>query len=127
MMTMASASAIASLTSSKYCTVSGSSCFASLKPLGSCAFIMAPLSNNGGIIDSDGESRISSVSGLKVKPRIAMFFPETSPNTVRIFFTILAFCAALTSTTLSTMRDGTSFSCAIRINAKVSLGKHDPP
>ena len=49
------------------------------------------------------------------------------PSASRIFFTMRAFCAALTSTVASTMRHGAPCSWAMRINAVVSFGKQEPP
>ena len=77
---------------------------------------------------SAGASRMSSVSGLKVSPRTAMVLPASlPPRAARIFFTMRAFWAALTSTTASTMRLETACSWAIRTSASVSLGKQEPP
>ena len=90
--------------------------------------ILAPLSASAGSIAREGESRMSSVSGLKVSPSTAIFLPDSEPPSAsRILATILAFCAALTSTTDSTMRQEAPCSCAMRISASVSLGKHEPP
>ena len=95
---------------------------------GSCARTFAPFSTRGGRIDSGGDSRKSSVSGLKARPSAAMVFPASFPPIAsRIFLTILAFWAALISTAASTDLALTPFSCAIRNRARVSLGKHEPP
>jgi len=86
------------------------------------------LSDSAGRMASDGESRMSSVSGLKVSPSTAIVLSDSEPpKAPRIFETILAFCAAFTSTTASTIRHDAPCSCAMRMSASVSFGKHEPP
>ena len=71
---------------------------------------------------------MSSVSGLKVSPSTAITFPASSPPSApRILATIRLRCAALISTTDSTIRLGAPHSCPVRTRARVSLGKQEPP
>ena len=75
-----------------------------------------------------GDSRISSVLGLKVRPRTLTVLPRSvPPNTDATLRAIARLRFSLTASTASTMRIGASWSCAVLINARVSFGKHDPP
>ena len=75
-----------------------------------------------------GASRISSVSGLNVRPSTAIVLPWTDPPHAWMIRAAMAdFRASLTATVASTNRDGAPQSCAIRISASVSFGKQLPP
>ena len=97
-------------------------------PTGSYARTRAPDACNNGTITRLGLSRISSVFGLKVRPSTAIVLPATEPPHAAITFSaIRVLRASLTSTTASTIRIGVLLSRAVRTNARVSLGKHEPP
>ncbi len=107
---------------------SGNIADASSMATGSWTRSLAPFSARAGRMVNEGASRRSSVSGLKVTPKIPMVLPASEPPMASlIFLTILAFWAELTSTAASTSRAATLFSWAIRIRARVSFGKQDPP
>ena len=75
-----------------------------------------------------GASRMSSVSGLKVRPKMATVRPRTDPPAAAMMrAAMLALRASLTATTASISRDGVPWSWAMRTIASVSLGKQDPP
>src|SRR5450756_1345129 len=59
--------------------MSGSSRLACSMPTGSKARTFAPMSNRPVTSGIDGASRMSSVSGLKVRPSTAMVLPRSSP------------------------------------------------
>ena len=75
-----------------------------------------------------GLSRMSSVLGLKVTPKTAIFLPLASySSSPRIFWVIARLRASLMSITASTIRWGAACSCPLRASALVSFGKQDPP
>ena len=77
---------------------------------------------------SDAASRMSSVLGLKGKPRSATVLPDTSPPSAAMTLSaIFSLRASLTSTVVSTSRVGAPASDAVRPRARVSLGKQEPP
>ena len=59
-------------------------------PSGSKAVTMAPRSCRAGIMESAGDSRMSSVSALKVRPRTATLRPRKSPPRWRDTFSAIA-------------------------------------
>src|SRR5215510_6079984 len=76
----------------------------------------------------DGASRTSSVLGLKVRPKTATVLPRSTPaNEIETFRAMARLRVSLTLSTASRMRIGTSWSCAVLISARTSLGKHEPP
>jgi hypothetical protein len=76
----------------------------------------------------DGASRMSSVFGLKVSPRMAIFLPRTLPSQAAMTLRPMArLRLSLIATVVSMRRTGLSWSCAVLTSARVSLGKHDPP
>ena len=102
--------------------------FACSIPSGSKARIVAPSPARRETIGNDGESRMSSVSGLNVRPRMAIVLPRTEPpQALMTRIAMLDLRASLTRTVASTKREGAPWSCAVRTSASVSLGKHDPP
>ncbi len=75
-----------------------------------------------------GLSRMSSVWALNANPHTATVAPErSSPSVFRTIAGSLCFWRALAASTASRMSSGTSYSAAVRIRARTSLGKHDPP
>jgi hypothetical protein len=75
-----------------------------------------------------GASRMSSVLGLKVRPSTATVLPRSAPeNMVDTFRAIARFRMSFTAATASMMRKETSWSCAVLISARTSLGRHEPP
>ncbi len=75
-----------------------------------------------------GESRMSSVLGLKVRPSTPMVLPRTSPPTAAMTLRAIArLRVSLTATVVSIRRMGAPLSSAVLTSASVSLGKHDPP
>ena len=76
----------------------------------------------------DGASRMSSVLGLKVRPRTPTVRPARSPSTAAATLAAMAFLrASLTATVVSMRRTGEPASVAVRTRARVSLGKQEPP
>src|SRR6266404_3557264 len=59
--------------------MSGNSRRACAMPTGSCARTFAPMSRSPVTSGIDGASRMSSVSGLKVRPSTAMVLPRRLP------------------------------------------------
>ena len=83
---------------------------------------------NLGIISKLGLSLISSVLGLKVKPKIANTLVEVLFGIAsKIFLCIVFFLFLLLSTTCSISFNGDLKSCAVFTKASVSFGKQDPP
>ncbi|VUD75111.1 hypothetical protein MET9862_05753 [Methylobacterium symbioticum] len=77
---------------------------------------------------SAGASRMSSVLGLKVRPRSATVLPRTPPPQAAITLRAIArLRLSLTAATVSTIRIGAPWSWAVFTKASVSLGKHEPP
>ena len=61
------------------------------------------------MIDREGASRMSSVFGLKVSPRIAMVLPRTLPSQAWMILRAMARLRwSFTAATVSTMRIGAS-------------------
>ena len=90
--------------------------------------MVAPSSASRLTIGRLGASRMSSVSGLNVRPSTAMVLPWTEPPAAWMTrAAMLLLRASLTATVASTRRDGAPQSCAIRISASVSFGKQLPP
>ena len=59
------------------------------------------------MIEIDGESRMSSVSGLKVRPSTAIVLPRTEPpQALMTRIAMLDLRASFTATVASTSRDG---------------------
>src|ERR1700690_1541750 len=74
-----------------------------------------------------GASLISSVFGLKERPRIAIVLPLISGMALLILALISSICRSLASMAALTMLSSTPRSDAIWRRAFVSLGKQDPP
>ena len=75
-----------------------------------------------------GASRISSVLGLKARPKTAMVLSVSSPPSASItLLAIRRFRASLASMTEETIDKETLASSAVRVRAIVSFGKQEPP
>ena len=71
---------------------------------------------------------MSSVFGLKVKPKMAIVLPRTLPPTASIMRRAMArLRASLMAIVVSTRRTALPWSCADLTRATVSLGKQEPP
>ena len=126
--TSASASRAASIASVQYSTPSGSIGRAASMPAGSNTRSRAPCSASRCRIGIEAASRMSSVSGLKVRPSTATVLPRRLlPQAARMRPAMPDLRASFTDTVASTSRDGAPASWAIRISASVSLGKQEPP
>src|ERR1700716_3316984 len=97
-------------------------------PTGSCARIFAPMSSSPVTSGIEGASRMSSVSGLKVRPSTATVLPrKLPPAALETLRAIARLRLSLTPSTASTIRNCTSWSGAIFPSARLSFGKHEPP
>ncbi len=74
-----------------------------------------------------GDSRTSSVSGLKARPHSATILPSSGPRMRRSLSYTIFFCSSFTRSTASTMRIGLPYSRPVRARAFTSFGKHEPP
>ena len=71
---------------------------------------------------------MSSVLGLKVRPRMPTRLPLASPPSAAMILSAMErLRASLTWTVVSTSLMGAPASAAVRTRARVSLGKHEPP
>ena len=68
----------------------------------------APASCSVCMIEIDGASRISSVLGLKVKPKMAIVFPRTPPAAWMMRRPMARLRASFTAMVVSTRRIGLS-------------------
>ena len=90
--------------------------------------LRAPISWSAVISGIDGASRISSVFGLKVRPKTATALPRRTPAKADDTFRAIArFRVSLTASAASRIRIGTWWSWAVLMSARTSLGKHEPP
>ena len=75
-----------------------------------------------------GASRISSVSGLKASPQIAIVLSfNLLLNNFKSFSNKALFCISLTSSTARNTRMSDPFCSAVFIKALTSFGKQEPP
>ena len=89
--------------------MSGNSLRACSMPTGSCARTLAPMSSSPVTSGIDGASRMSSVSGLKVRPSTAMVLPRRPPPAAPATLRAIArLRLSLTVSTASTIRKCTS-------------------
>ena len=94
---------------------------------GSKVRTVAPPSTSACTTGSAGDSRMSSVFGLKERPRTAIVLPAKPPSDWSTFSIIRFWVTSLTSSTASMMRNFSPESRAIWAAARVSLGKQEPP
>src|SRR4051812_26718811 len=108
--------------------MSGNSRRACSIPAGSYARTLAPKSSSPVTSGIEGASRMSSVSGLKVRPSTAKVLPRRLPPAAWATLRAIArLRLSLTASTASMIRSGTSWSSAIFTGARVSFGTHEPP
>jgi hypothetical protein len=80
------------------------------------------------MMSTAGESRMSSVSGLKESPSTATTLPfALPPSAPSIFSSMTSRCRSFTRITASTISSARPFSWAKCAMERVSLGKHEPP
>ncbi len=123
----ASASCAASYGSFANVTPCGNLALAFSMAIGSKTVIFAPLSIRAAMISIDGASRISSVSGLKASPKIAIVFPLSVVKWWTILSTKLFLASIFTSCTDLRSLKSYLYSPAIAISAFTSFGKQLPP
>jgi hypothetical protein len=102
-------------------------CLATLIASGSYASTLAPAERSDSMSGIAGASRMSSVRGLNASPHTPRVFPFSEPKCLRILPNSRVFCAALTDSTASRIRNSYFRSAAKRIIAFTSFGKQLPP